>query len=216
MSEDIREAVNPEGEWPAVDDDTWKSWRDSDGNITAAVKGERGRVRIVATYASLEPDDALDFADAIAEAAAIQGAMLGSMGPDNKGGWTVQAQPSPGLMRRMVAFLCEWLGPAENYTETPVGLPFDLPAGGDSMEMRPKPAGQVQPYVLTVQRAGGKTPHEKRLEAEAERDALRDAIHSLIGEEFYRRVHDGRPDGWEAHLTDDEMARWSRIAGVET
>lgn len=132
---------------------------------SVAVGGEKGHVSVGSV--TMSPDDALDLADEIAEKAAVQGTMLGGMGPDDKGGWTVKMQPSPGLTRRMVDFLCEWLGPAENYTETPLDLPFALPTDSDKVQMSPKPAGQLYPYVLTVQRAGGKTPHEKRIEAEA-------------------------------------------------
>jgi hypothetical protein len=142
------------------------------------VEGRQGRV--IVGFSSMTPDDALDLADQIAEVAAVQGTMLGGMGPDDKGGWTVNMQPSPGLTRRMVDFLCEWLGPAENYTETRADLPFDLPDGTDAMELSPKPAGQVYPYVLTVRRAGGKSPHEKRIEAETERDQYREALDKIM------------------------------------
>lgn len=160
-------------------DDAWKTWLDDGGHLRIAVKGAGGKVRLRGGDCLLEPDDALDFADAVAEAAAIQGTMLGSMGPGEKGGWTVEMQPSPGLTRRMVDFLCEWLGPAENYTETKAELPFDLPEGVSKMQHSPKPAGELFPYVLTVERAGGKTPHEKRIEAEDERDRYKAALEEI-------------------------------------
>ena len=196
-------------------DETWKSWLDAKGNVRAAVKGDRGRVEVVAVECSLEPDEALDFADAVAEAGAIQGTMLGGMGPDDKGGWTVQMQPSPGLTRRMVDFLCEWLGPVENYTETRAELPFDLPAGVDKMQHSPKPAGQLFPYVLTVERAGGKTPHEKRIEAENERDQLQELVPVLA--EFEQEIdpEDGPLPFARATLDMEVLEKLRRLVGVD-
>lgn len=54
------------------------------------------------------------------------------------------------------------LADAENYTE----LTFEVAADGER-------------YVLTLQRPGKLTPHEARVKAEAERDALRAELHLL-------------------------------------
>lgn len=75
-------------------------------------------------------------------------------------------------------------------------------------------AGRLAQAQLAVSRIAGM---ETRLAAvTAERDRLRTALHDLIANEFYRQVHDERPNGWGAHLTDAEMERLSGIAGVET
>lgn len=137
-----------------------------------SVTGSGGKVDVQGT--ELTPDQALDLADWIVSEAVGQGTTLHGMGP-TPGGWTVNAQPSEGLADRMKAFLIEWLGPAVNYTETPIDLPFDP---GD-YETGLKPRGEVHRYVLTVVRAGGKTPHEKRLEAERERDAAVAALRRI-------------------------------------
>lgn len=65
------------------------------------------------------------------------------------------------------------LGDAENYSETRV----DFPKGNAELEV--KLAGELDRYVLTVQRAGKLTPHEARVKAEEERDAARAELAAL-------------------------------------
>jgi len=65
------------------------------------------------------------------------------------------------------------LGDAENYSETRV----DFPAGKVELEL--KLAGELDRYVFTVQRAGKLTPHEARVKAEGEQDAMRDLLASI-------------------------------------
>lgn len=56
------------------------------------------------------------------------------------------------------------LGGAPSYSETPVAF--------SAASMTVGAAGEPERYILTVQRAGKITPHQARLEAEAERDKL--------------------------------------------
>lgn len=64
------------------------------------------------------------------------------------------------------------LGDAENYTETRIDFP--------KTQMEVKLAGEVERFVFTLQRAGKVTPHEARVAAEAERDALQARIDAAL------------------------------------
>jgi hypothetical protein len=80
--------------------------------------------------------------------------MMGGMGPDRTGAWTLNAHPPHDVVWAMAAALAESIGNAPNYQET--GITFS-----------PKPAGQARAeFALTVQRVDGKTPHQLRQAAE--------------------------------------------------
>jgi hypothetical protein len=66
------------------------------------------------------------------------------------------------IMIALVAAARTILGDAQNY-----------------VEMELKSAESLDRFVLTIQRAGKLTPHEARLKAEAERDALRAELDAL-------------------------------------
>ena len=74
----------------------------------------------------------------------------------------LELEPAHEIACALVASARTILDDAENYTE----LTFEASDGGER-------------YVLTLQRPGKLTPHEARVQAEAERDALRAQLHQL-------------------------------------
>lgn len=149
---------------------TWQGYAGSRITVTAA----NSTIRIEVTGdLGLSPDDALDLAEYISEQAAVHGTTIDITAPLSEG---ILLHPPAGIQRRMVAFLCEWLGAAVNYNETPFSVPADL-GDGDTLEF--KRAGEIHPYVLTVVRAGGKTPHQMRQEAEARLTDAVAAVHDI-------------------------------------
>jgi len=97
-------------------------------------------------------------------------------------GANLELQPAQDVVALWVAAARTMLGDAENYSETPVGLPA-------SVSMDVKLAGEVEMFTLTVQRAGKLTPHQARVNAERERDdaralakALFDRMRDFIGD----------------------------------
>lgn len=107
------------------------------------------------------------------------------MGPSELG-FTIEA--SGRLISIIAGHLATWMREhaAENYTETEILMPLEVSNGGD-------------PYILTIQRKLGKTPHQLRAAAEeSERRA-----HSLLMEAL-------------PHIQDDDVrARLSRELGVD-
>lgn len=89
------------------------------------------------------------------------------------GTFSLSLEDAQEMTAAYVATARTMLGDAENYSETCV----DFPAGKVELEL--KLAGEVNRYVFTVQRAGKLTPHEARIQAEAERDAMRDLLGSI-------------------------------------
>lgn len=84
-----------------------------------------------------------------------------------RNGANLELQPAQDMVALWVASARTMLGDAENYSETPVGLP-------SSVSMDVKLAGEVEMFTLTVQRAGRLTPHQARVKAEQERDEARE------------------------------------------
>jgi hypothetical protein len=83
-----------------------------------------------------------------------------------RNGANLELQPAQDMVALWVAAARTMLGDAENYSETPVGLP-------SSVSMDVKLAGEFEMFTLTVQRAGKLTPHQARIKAERERDDAR-------------------------------------------
>lgn len=87
--------------------------------------------------------------------------------------------PAQDMVAVWVATARTMLGDAENYSEIRADFPTE------KFELELKLAGELERYVITVQRAGKMTPHEARVKAEAERDELRAKLEALklrIGE----------------------------------
>jgi hypothetical protein len=80
-------------------------------------------------------------------------------------GANLELEPAQDMVALWVAAARTMLGDAENYSETPVGLP--------SVSMDVKLAGEYESFTLTVQRAGKLTPHQARVKVEQERDDAR-------------------------------------------
>lgn len=74
---------------------------------------------------------------------------------DAGGGFRVDVKPGRELMKAIAVEMMNVL---------------DADAGPNYVQWDVKPAGQVHPYRLILVRPGGKSPHELRRDAEAERD----------------------------------------------
>jgi hypothetical protein len=88
-----------------------------------------------------------------------------------RNGANLELQPAQDMVALWVAAARTMLGDAENYSETPVGLP--------SVSIDVKLAGEYESFTLTVQRAGKLTPHQARERAERQRDELQDLLASI-------------------------------------
>ena len=129
----------------------------------------------IGVTAWIDPDDALAASDLLCEFAAD---CTGFAGMDiDEDGATVKTRPLHSITERFAAFLAEWLDfrGAENYTETVAELSTSTP----DQEASVSPAGTFGAYTITVCRAGGKTPHELRREAEKRADALQTELDEL-------------------------------------
>lgn len=96
-------------------------------------------------------------------------------------GANLELKPAQDMVALWVAAARTMLGGAENYSETPVGLP--------SVSMDVKLAGEYESFTLTVQRAGKLTPHQARVKAEEERDDAR-----ALAKALFDRMRDFVPD----------------------
>jgi hypothetical protein len=76
----------------------------------------------------------------------------------DQGAIDIDLDVQPELVARLYASLALMVSKAPNYTET-------------SLTICPK--GEVEEYTVTVQRSWGKTPHQLRMDAEAEVARLR-------------------------------------------
>jgi hypothetical protein len=90
---------------------------------------------------------------------------LNSAGVRN-GTWEMDLAEAREMAALYVGMCRPLLGDAQNYTETPVG-PFPKESVSLTVKIAESPDDW---YILTVQRKWGKTPHELRKQAEAERD----------------------------------------------
>jgi hypothetical protein len=89
-----------------------------------------------------------------------------------RNGANLELQPAQDMVALWVAAARTMLGDAENYSETPVGLP-------SSVSMDVKLASEYEMFTLTVQRAGKLTPHQARERAEQQRDELQELLGSI-------------------------------------
>jgi hypothetical protein len=129
-------------------------------------------------------------------------------------GANLELKPAQDMVALWVAAARTMLGDAENYSETPVGLP-------SSVSMDVKLAGEYEMFTLTVQRAGKLTPHQARIKAERERDDAR-----ALAKALFDRIRDFVPDdavfgeslSWETlpdWMTDDGLGRALWAHGAE-
>lgn len=80
---------------------------------------------------------------------------------DEDGHLEADLEAAPEVLANLYAHLSLMLSKAENYVETSLTI---------------KPAGEVEPYIVTVQRGLSPTPHELRQRAEHEAEQLRDLL----------------------------------------
>lgn len=78
----------------------------------------------------------------------------------------VDLDPAPDIVAMLFATLAKLLHDAPNYVETAVTI---------------KPAGVVEPFVVTVQRGGSPTPHQLRRRAEERVEELERELGHLVG-----------------------------------
>jgi hypothetical protein len=106
-------------------------------------------------------------ADEAVDAVTRQAQLLGMT--VEQGAMQLAVVPPREIVIQWVLAARHMLGPAENYTETPIELPA-------SVELEIGAAGEPERYLVTVQRVGKLSPHQARRRAEDERDQLRVAL----------------------------------------
>ncbi|MUN41485.1 hypothetical protein [Actinomadura litoris] len=112
---------------------------------------------------------------------------------DFRNGMSMDLTPARELAAIWVGVARGMLGDAPNYTETL----FEIPTDDDpKVSMEVKLAGELERYAFVLQRVGSLTPHQARLQAEADRDRAHNLIRDLLDPDACHLDHHG---GCQAH-----------------